>query len=321
MESNRAVDIHLLDLRYAHTRVVKPSAFRRLQNSIETYGQIVPALVVEDTEKRLVLIDGYLRIRALVACGRDQVLINLLDDNEQNAMFSLLNKSSERQWEAIEQAVLIQEMHHRFGCSLGLIANRLGRDKSWVKRRLDLVEALPEDILKAVVSGKLSPWAASRVMAPLARANASDAENLMAQLEKAPLSTRDLSRLYEHYKKSNRSVRNRILENPSLFIKALNEKDKNREARNIHDGPEGKWFKDIRMACRVIERLIETIEHACYPKQDALKKKHLQTWIGKVADLALELKRTAGEKEDDHSIEERCDSGNEKDGHVFAQDR
>ncbi len=51
-----SVDIHLLQLRYAHTRVMKTSIFRRLRNSIETYGQIVPALVVEDTEKSLSLL-------------------------------------------------------------------------------------------------------------------------------------------------------------------------------------------------------------------------------------------------------------------------
>ena len=289
-----AVDIHLLELRYAHTRVIKPAALRRLRNSIETYGQIVPALVVEDAEKKLVLIDGYLRVQALVACGRDQILINLWDNNEQNAMFSVLNKSGERQWEAIEQAVLIQEMHRRFGCSLGLIGNRLGRDKSWVKRRLDLVEVLPDDILNAVVEGRLSTWAAGRVMAPLARANISDAKKLLEKLEKEPLSTRELSRLYEHYKKSNRSVRTRILENPALFIKALNEKDKDKEAKNIHDGPEGKWFKDIRMISEVLKHLIETVEHVCCSKQDALKKKRLQTWIDKLEKQALELKIATG---------------------------
>jgi hypothetical protein len=199
-------------------------------------------------------------------------------------------------------------MHRRFGFSLGNIAQRLGRNKSWVKRRLDLVEALPDQILKAVLSSKLSTWAASRVMAPLARANASDAEKLMAQLEKEPLSTRDLSRFYEHYKNSNQSVRSRMVENPPLFIKALNEKDKDKEARDIRDGPEGKWFKDIQIVCRMLKRLIETSEQVCYPRQDGLKRKRLQTWVGIVEKEASVLKKATGEKEDARSIEERCDS-------------
>jgi len=127
-----SVDIHLLQLRYAHTRVMKTSVFRRLRNSIETYGQIVPALVVEDDEKKLVLIDGYMRVRALLACGRDQVFIDLNDDNEQNAIFSLLNKSSERQWEAMEQAVLIQEMQ-KTGMSLRKIAETLKVSRNTVR--------------------------------------------------------------------------------------------------------------------------------------------------------------------------------------------
>ena len=98
--------------------------------------------------------------------------------------------------------------------------------------------------------------------------------------------------LYQHYKKSNRSVRNRIVENPALFIKALKEKDKDKEDRGIHDGPEGKWFKDIRMVCRVLQRLIETTEHVCH--RDALKR--LQTWIHKLEKQVLELKIAAGIK-------------------------
>jgi len=288
MESIRAVDIHLLDLRYAHTRVLNPSAFRRLRDSIEIHGQIVPAMVVKEGE-RLVLIDGYLRVRALSACGRDQALINVSQENEPNALFSLLVKSGERPWEPIEQAVLLQEMHRRFGYSLGHIAVRLGRDKSFVKRRLDLVEALPENILKAVISGKLSTWSAGRVMAPLARANVSDAQKLMDYLEKEPLSTRELSRFYEHYKKSNRSVRSRMLENPSLFIKVIEEKDKDKQAQNIYEGPEGKWFKDMAMVYQILKRLMETVEHVRYSN-----KKRLRHWVEKVENQAQELKKAAG---------------------------
>ena len=154
---------------------MNPSALKRLRDSIEAYGQIVPAVVIEDKEK-MILMDGYLRVRALCACGKDRICVRLSEENEQNAMFSLLAKNNERQWDVIEQSVLLQELHRRFGCSLSHIAARIGRDKSFVKRRLDLVEALPENILKAVISGTLSTWSASRVMAPLARANIKDAQ-------------------------------------------------------------------------------------------------------------------------------------------------
>ncbi len=290
MESIRTVDIHLLELRYAHCRIMNPQALKRLRDSIEAYGQIVPVLVIAEKEK-LILMDGYLRVRALCACGKDQVCVHLSEENEQNAVFSLLAKTNERPWEAIEQSVLFQELHRRFGCSLSHIAARIGRDKSFVKRRLDLVEALPENILKAVISGILSTWAAGRVMAPLARANSKDAEKLMARLEKEPLSTRELYRFYNHYLKSNRSVRDRMLENPSLFIKVQNQDVQSKQAQIVHDGPEGKWFKDIKMVYAVLKRLVKTVYHVHYPKSDQLKQQTLKTWVEKVEKQAAKLKK------------------------------
>ncbi len=56
----REVDFHLLVLRYSHTRIQDQKALHRMQNSINTYGQIVPALVTSEKD-RFVLIDGYLR--------------------------------------------------------------------------------------------------------------------------------------------------------------------------------------------------------------------------------------------------------------------
>ncbi|EFK06323.1 conserved hypothetical protein, partial [delta proteobacterium NaphS2] len=91
MGSTRTVDIHLLELRYAHCRIMNHQALKQLRDSIETYGQIVPALVVTEKDK-LILVDGYLRVRALRACGKDQICVHLSEENEQNAMFSLLAK-------------------------------------------------------------------------------------------------------------------------------------------------------------------------------------------------------------------------------------
>ena len=71
--------------------------------------------------------------------------------------------------------------------------------------------------LQAVMAGKVSTWAASHVLVPLSRVNEEDAVRLTDKLLEDPLSTRELSRLYEHYKKSNRVVRDRIIEDPVLF--------------------------------------------------------------------------------------------------------
>ena len=294
------IDIHLVDLRYAHTRTKNATVLARMQNSITRYGQIVPALAVPENNK-FILIDGYLRLHALKACGHDCIKLHVVEENEADSLFVLLARNNDRQWEVIEQASLIQELHSRFSYSFGEIAKRLGRDKSWVKRRLDLVESLPEEIKQAVMTGKVSTWSASRVLAPLARANEEDARRLTEKLQEDPLSTRELARLYEHYKKSNRVVRDRIIADPSLFAKTIRQQEQERAAKQVNDGPEGKWLKDITIVCHILKRLLGTAEYVFYPKQDYFHRRQRQIWIKKAEKMIVELKERAERESHDNT--------------------
>lgn len=293
------IDFHLMELRYADTRIKNAAALARMQNSIARYGQIVPALAVAESNK-FILIDGYLRLGALKACGHDCIKLQVVEEKEADSLFVLLAKNNDRQWEVIEQAGLIQELHNRFSYSFGEIARRLGRDKSWVKRRLDLVCSLPEEIKEAVMSGKVSTWSASHVLAPLSRVNEKDAVLLTEKLLKAPLSTRELARLYEHYKKSNRVVRDRIITGPTLFAEALREQEQQGDAKEVKEGPEGRWLKDISIVCHILKRLISTAENVFYPERDYFNRSRQQTWINKAEKMIIELKQLSRRKSHDN---------------------
>ncbi len=307
----KEVDIHLLDLRYAHTRIKNDKVLTRMQNSIRRYGQIVPVLVIPENNK-FILIDGYLRLQSLQACGYDCVKLKAVEEDEAGALFVLLAKNNDRQWESIEQAALIGELHNRFSYSFGDIGKQLGRDKSWVKRRLDLIDSLPEEIRQAVMVGKISPWSASHVLVPLSRVNEEDAVLLTKELLKDPLSTRELSRLYEHYKKSNRVVRKRIIADPSLFVKTIQQHDQEREAKQVEAGPEGKWLKDISVVCHILKRLISASEYIFYPEQDIFQRRQRQIWIKKAAKMIVELKERAGRTPHDNTSIPADNSGDDQ---------
>jgi len=309
------IDFHLLDLRYAHTRIKNAAALAKMSNSITRYGQIVPALAVPENNK-FILIDGYLRLKALKACGHDCIKLQVIEENEADSLFVMLAKNNDRQWEVIEQAALIQELHSRFTYSFGEIARRLGRDKSWVKRRLDLVDSLPEEIKQAVMTGKLSTWSASHVLVPLSRVNEKDACQLTKNLLRDPLSTRELARLYEHYKKSNRVVRDRIIANPSLFARTIRLQDQ--DAKQINDGPEGKWLKDITIVCHILKRLITTAEYVFYPEQDLFHRRQRQIWIKKAEKMIIELNEQAGRKSHDKTGLPADNSGDGQQGRELA---
>ena len=151
-----------------------------------------------------------------------------------------------------------------------------GRDVSWVSRRLSLIKALPEDLLEQVRQGRISLWAATRILAPLARANAEHARTLLAQLEHQPLSTRELKRLYSHYRQANRVQRQRLVDNPGLFLQAVESRAQESADKRLAAGPEGDWCKDLTVVAAILKRLTRQVPTLFAATQDALERERLQ---------------------------------------------
>lgn len=150
----REIEIAHLEFRYAHTRVKRPVS--SLADSIKRFGQVVPVVTVRGGEGCFVLIDGYLRVEALRGCGQDTVRAEIWPLKEEEALVRSLLLSQERKWEPIEQALVIKELSVRPGLSQGEVARLMGRNQSWISRRLALFEALPEEVLELVQKGCLS---------------------------------------------------------------------------------------------------------------------------------------------------------------------
>jgi ParB-like chromosome segregation protein Spo0J len=261
------VDLHLLELRFAGVRLIDPQAVEKLARSIERDGQIVPLIVVgvspntsdaKDSE-RLVLIDGYRRVAALRRLGLDRASVERWPCDLAQAVMGVLARTQSRCFAAIEEALLLRELTQGLGVSQRELGRRCGRDDSWVNRRLQLLSALPESGLAAVCAGRLSTWAATRVIAPLARASTTHAEQLLAALKEAPLSTRELCRWFDHYQKARRGVRERMVKHPKLFVQALNESAAQDRTDRLRGGPEGECEADLwrinELICRVRKRL------------------------------------------------------------------
>jgi ParB family transcriptional regulator, chromosome partitioning protein len=248
------MDLHRLDLRYADTRVNSSTALNRLVNSIEQYGQLIPVTVVADGQQT-VLIDGYLRVLALQRCGRDTAHVFSWECSIEHALLVTLAHEQARGWEALEEANILRALCDR-GLSQREIAMHIGRDVSWVSRRLQLLEGMSEDILRALRHGELSTWSATRILMPLARANTDHAKCLLKALKKAPLSSRDLNELYKQYNQSDKNTRERLVRNPQLFKQAQQTQREVREAKRLRDGPEGQWKETLNSVGQRLNHLI-----------------------------------------------------------------
>jgi hypothetical protein len=124
-------------------------------------------------------------------------------------------------YNALEEGWLIYELHRVGKWDLGKVAAAMRRSKSWASRRLGLVEDLPDGVLEGVRRDELGAWSAMKHLLPLARANAAACERLGIKIVEARLSSRQVALVCEHFARRGVEVRERILEDPARFLKAL----------------------------------------------------------------------------------------------------
>ena len=139
------------------------------------------------------------------------------------------------------------------------IADLVGRTQGWVSTRLALYRCLPDDLLALIREGSISTWTATRVIAPIARAMPEHGRILTGKLAKTSLSTREMQQFFHHYKKANHSRRQRMVDDPSLFLKSLHVHEEKAEAKILKEGPEGAWVKDLRVVTHILMRLTREV--------------------------------------------------------------
>ncbi len=303
----KPIEIVHLNLRYSHIRVQDPRAVIRMADSLERYGQIMPILVVTAEAPRYTLIDGYLRVAAAKRCGKDTLVSHIWHGSEKDGLCHVLIKDNERHWDIFEQAGLIQELHRHHGLSQRQIAHLLGKNPSWVSRRLSILASLPDNVAKSVQRGNISSWAATRVLTPMARANTEHAGRLAENLIKHPLSTRQLFIFFKHYQRSNRKVRENMVNNPQLFVKAEETGKDLRNGRLLKAGPEGKFKEDLRIIGHMVQRLLSTADTVFYVGQSNLDRRGLVTAFRKTDQMWRKLNQHIERHVDDIRSEQRND--------------
>lgn len=222
------LEFHQLDLRFEHLRVRRPDRERRLLASLAASGQQVPIVVVAVREQpeRYLVIDGYKRVTALRQLGRDTISATIWPMSEAEALVLGQSLRSSEGTSALEEGWLLAELEDRFGYSLDELARRFDRSVSWVSRRLALVELLPDPVQQKVRSGKITPHVAMKFLVPVARANIEHCERMAEAFAGHKFSSREAGELYSAWRDTSPQMRNRILDDPALFLKARREIDK-----------------------------------------------------------------------------------------------
>ena len=243
------LDIHRLELRFEQCRVARPKHLSRLIQSITVDGLRLPVHVA-DTGDSLILIDGYQRLKAyrLLQCDRIPAICRVQPVGE--ALCEWFANQQARTPDPIEEAWLIQQLMDE-GLSRKVIAQQIGKGESWLCRRLTLLNELSEPCQQALRKGEISPWAASRVWVPLARANRADAERLLEVVKNEHFSSRELTLWVQHYQKSRGERRKRMVEHPRLFLDTLHQPKR----ETPRDGSSQQWLTELQGITRHIRQL------------------------------------------------------------------
>lgn len=267
------LELGQLDLRYASLRIVDRSRQRRLVASLLEHGQLTPVLVVRDGSS-WVLLDGYVRVAALAELARDLVDVAVLEVAEAEALVLAHGLDNGRERTALEEGWLLRELCERHGLAQAELARRLDRTPSWVSRRLALVSALPEAVQESVRAAEVSVQVATKILVPLARANADACERIVRGLEGERASVRQMTRLYTAWKEADDEVRGRLCEQPRLFLKTLEAEAK----AEPEDDEAAATLKDLSVLAAVCLRLCRRAREGGEPVTTRGRKARAIAW-------------------------------------------
>jgi hypothetical protein len=159
-----ALPLESLDQRYRRYRLTFPDAERAMAQSLQRYGQLAPVVVCL-REERPVLLDGFKRLDAARRLkGLTALWARRIEVDEPSAKAAIynLNRLSRRPLE-LEEAWIVQALVREDGLSQVEAAALLSRHKSWVCRRLAMLERLStgarEELGLGLLAGLLEPLA------------------------------------------------------------------------------------------------------------------------------------------------------------------
>lgn len=179
-ESPRMADVAELGERLAELRLCDAAALAEMRHSLERHGQLTPIVAFADGD-HLETLDGFKRLRAARALGWSTVAITIADVLDGvAAKVRLAELHQRRGLTELEEAWLVRSLYRDDGLSQPEIARHLYRHKSWVCRRLMLVEALDPVVQADVRVGLLAPRAAI-ALAALPRGNQAAASGVVIQ--------------------------------------------------------------------------------------------------------------------------------------------
>ena len=143
--------------RFAPLRLADPVTEQALGHSLQRYGQLTPLIVCRfAADQRPELLDGFKRLRVSRQLGWPTVAVRPMAVSLRAGKAALVHFNRVgRDISGMEEALVVHSLCHEDGLTQVEIARLLGHHKSWVCRRLTLIERLSDEVQEQIRLGLL----------------------------------------------------------------------------------------------------------------------------------------------------------------------
>jgi ParB-like chromosome segregation protein Spo0J len=191
--SVRPVSLDLLGQAYRRYRLADVDAEEAMAGSLRRWGQLA-AVVACARQQKFEVLDGFKRLAAARQVGMTSLSVRVLQVDEREAKAAILGLNrGQRATRELEEAWIVQALVREDGLTQVEAGHLLGRHKSWVCRRLALLERLSETVKEDLRLGLVGPSLARQ----LTRLPAGNQEALLALTRRETLSAQEVSGVIE----------------------------------------------------------------------------------------------------------------------------
>ena len=185
----RPVTLDGLGQCYRRYRLADPEAEEAMAGSLRRWGQLSPVVACVRQEK-LELLDGFKRWSAARQVVGMTLSVRVLEVDEPTAKAAILGLNrDQRPVRELEEAWIVQGLVRDDGMTQVEAAHLLGRHKSWVCRRLALLEKLSAAVKEDLRLGLVGPYLARE----LTRLPTGNQEALLALTRRETLTAQEVS--------------------------------------------------------------------------------------------------------------------------------
>jgi len=279
------IELAEFDLSLAEVRIMNMSRIQQVEKSMRLHGQLQP-VIARVHQGGYQLIDGFKRYYASETLLMETLQCRLLDIDLSQAKVLLLSYNRPHQsMEAYEEALVLQDLQESHSLDQRSLAELTGYSRSWVSRRLSLIDKMDKSVGSEIMMGVLTSSHA-RALIKLPRGNQAKVARSIANFG---LTSRQSDTLADAFLKANdEDQQHYILTHPEQILQ--------KGQQNLEDPYDARLstygndlMHSIGYAIRAVQILLSRLDDHRFGTIKESEKEIITPTLGRVCGYAEKL--------------------------------